>query len=145
VRRFELYPLLGQSSDGLWYQIELNNNRVIGSRVGWISADFAFVRAADGSESLNGVPVTFDFGDGARDSGYVVRPTVFLNLRVAPRLDASVIGEIIPGLPLTVLGRTEDSRWFYIGLGEARGWVAADLVEFDAARVDYGQIVVLTE
>ena len=63
------------------------------------------------------------------------RSSVVLNLRQGPGESYESLGLVPPGEQLRLLGRTEDSGWFYVSMTdsfsaeEEQGWVAGWLVQ----------------
>jgi uncharacterized protein YgiM (DUF1202 family) len=125
VSRFEAYRILGRNSDSTWYQILVDNNRVVGQVVGWVSAEFVRVRSGDAST----IPVTFINTIPAR-TGIRVEATALLNLRSQPSTDAPALGIILPPGRMEVLGRTDDWNWYYVDIEGFLGWVSSDFVVF---------------
>lgn len=54
------------------------------------------------------------------------------NIRQAPNLKASILGQIHAGQIVFLLQRSADSHWFYVAAPEATGWVNASLLSIPA-------------
>ena len=54
------------------------------------------------------------------------------NIRQAPNLKATILGQIHAGQIVFLLKRSADSRWFYVAAPEATGWVSASLLSIPA-------------
>jgi hypothetical protein len=141
VRRFEVYPIIGRTGDDSWYQIVVSNNRIVGEIVGWVNADFVFV------SGTAGIPQTYNISGTPQVTGVTGRATALLNLRAAPSMNSPALGLLVPPARVDILGRTEDSRWYYVFIEDYVGWVSADFIELngDLAVVPVvGNIIVPT-
>lgn len=91
--------------------------------------------AASPSVQLNAPvprPTNLDGLAGARD-GYLIVNTGSLNLRSGDGPQFTIVGRVPSGTELVVLGRNETRTWWFVQVGEIRGWVNG---EFTILRGD---------
>jgi len=69
--------------------------------------------------------------------GCTITATTTLNLRGDPSVKQASIGRVLAGSVLNVLGRSQDSKWWYAvntnGVVQVNGWVSADYVTHNSA------------
>ncbi len=133
IERFERYPIIGRSIDGQWYQIVVDNLRIVGTVVGWVSADWVFVQNAEN------VSVTYGFEGEPILTNYYLRTTTNVILRTAPSTASLGIGLLFGGVRLQIAGITSDAVWWLVYIEGYIGWVHRDFVQLEQ-DVDYGQI-----
>lgn len=111
--------LIGRLEDGAWLQGETASGES-----GWVRADsLAFTLNAD---DLPVITIILPSGQVAASAGG-------LRLRQSPGDSARVIMNLPTLTPVTIEGRTADSRWLLIRTGAgAVGWVAAAFIDTDA-------------
>ncbi|MFN8371614.1 MAG: SH3 domain-containing protein [Anaerolineae bacterium] len=136
IQRYESYPIIGRSISGDWYQIVVDNLRVVGVVVGWVSAEFVNVIRADA------VPVTYGFEGEPILTNYYLRTTANVVLRTAPSTASEGIGLLFGGVRLQIAGITSDGYWWLVYIEGFLGWVNHDFVALEQ-DVDYGQIPVV--
>jgi uncharacterized protein YgiM (DUF1202 family) len=136
IERFERYPIIGRSVSGDWYQIVVDNLRVVGIVVGWVSAEFVRVEQAEN------VPVTYGFEGEPVLTNYFLRTRDNVYLRTAPSTDSLVIGILYGNVRLQIAGITADGAWWLVYLEDFLGWIHRDWVTLEQ-EVDYAQIPVV--
>jgi uncharacterized protein YraI len=139
IERYEQYPIVGRSISGDWYQIVVDNLRVVGIVVGWVSAEWVTV------QNLNLVPVTYGFEGEPILTNYFLHATANVMLRTEPRVDSIAIGVVFATAPMQIAGITSDGNWWLVllgGEGGYLGWVNHDFVSLDQ-DVDYSQIPIV--
>jgi hypothetical protein len=67
-------------------------------------------------------------GLGHLYEGYLIVDTGSLNLRSGDGPQYTIVGRVRGGTELIVLGRNNDRSWWYVQVGEIRGWVNGELV-----------------
>jgi uncharacterized protein YgiM (DUF1202 family) len=111
--------LTGRLEDGAWFQGE-----TAAGESGWVEAD-SLAFALDPAD-LPVITITLPSGQVAASAGG-------LRLRQSPGDSARVIMNLPALTPVTIEGRTADSRWLLIRTGAgAVGWVAAAFIDTDA-------------
>jgi uncharacterized protein YraI len=138
IRRFERYPIIGRSIDGLWYQIIVDNLRIVGTVVGWVSADWVFLDRAEN------VPVTYGYEGEPILTDYYLRTTTNVMFRTAPSTDALAIGVLFGTVRVQIAGITSDYTWWLVYIEGYLGWVHRDFVQLEQ-DVDYGQIPIVDD
>jgi uncharacterized protein YraI len=138
IERYEQYPIIGRSLNGDWYQIVVDNLRVVGVVVGWVSAEWVTV------QNYNLVPVTYGFEGEPILTNYYLRTTANVILRTAPTTNSLGIGILFATTPLQIAGITSDGVWWLVYIEGFMGWVHRDFVELEQ-DVDYAQIPVIDD
>ncbi|HLU11347.1 MAG TPA: PA14 domain-containing protein [Oceanobacillus sp.] len=109
INRFETYPVVGRSDDGLWYQINLGN------QTGWVSSRWVTISG--------NVPATSVPGQ----TGILVTATPYtVNIRSGAGTQHSRIGRLPAGSTAQVIGRNSNNTWWQINYNGIVGWVAAE-------------------
>jgi hypothetical protein len=67
-------------------------------------------------------------GVASTQPGYLIVNSTNVNLRSCDNPNCSRVGIVHGGDELIVLGRNEDTTWWYVQAGEVRGWIFAELV-----------------
>lgn len=67
-------------------------------------------------------------GLAATQEGYLIVNSPNVNLRSCDHPNCARVGIVHGGDELIVLGRNEDTSWWYVQAGEVRGWIFAELV-----------------
>jgi hypothetical protein len=67
-------------------------------------------------------------GIAEEQTGYGIVNTSFANLRSGPAPEFARVAVVSGGDTLVVLGRNEDLTWWYVQVGEVRGWIFNDLI-----------------
>ncbi|MGQ9887257.1 MAG: SH3 domain-containing protein [Aggregatilineales bacterium] len=122
----EQYPVLAQnpSEQGVtWYKITVNG------RTGWSSGRFLTFTTDPSGLPLEGS--VFDTLDNPPDTGVIVVPRAFMNLRPRPTTRLPILADIPWGAELPLLGRTVQggqNRWFQVRYGDQVGWIFAPYV-----------------
>ena len=132
--------VLARTSNSRWIKVQTPDNQV-----GWVSRDYVRVFVP-----LSGVPVE-DTGvtdsapetaapagpqtaapvtapDGATTNGAVIDMAYTLRLRQSPSAIAAVITELAGNTPLNIIGRSNNSEWLNVTVGDLTGWVSARYV-----------------
>ena len=97
-----------------------------------LESDGVFV-VVDGSTSpsvgLNIDPPRPTNPDGLQAfvDGYLLVNTASLNIRSGDGPEYTLVGRVAGGTELIVLGRNEDRTWWFVQVGEIRGWVLGEL------------------
>jgi len=60
--------------------------------------------------------------------GFVIANTGSLNIRSGDGPEYTLVGRVVSGTEMIVLGRNDDRSWWFVQVGEIRGWVNATLV-----------------
>lgn len=82
-------------------------------------------------------------GLAATQAGYLIVNSPNVNLRSCDHPNCARVGIVHGGDELIVLGRNEEATWWYVQVGDVRGWIFAELV---VIRGDLsGTAVVATE
>ena len=114
LNRGAVVSLLGRNADATWAKVQL-----VSGIQGWINGNYL----APGVPLVN-LPVTF----GTTVSNGVVRAT-YLNVRSGPSAGFGVVATLGNRDAVTLLGRTDDSQWLQVRLGNGvEGWVNANFI-----------------
>ncbi|HVO72166.1 MAG TPA: PA14 domain-containing protein [Aggregatilineaceae bacterium] len=114
VSRGQIFPVLGVSSDGGWFEID-----DLGV-VGWVSATYVQIN------NEQAVPIT---GGQPGVTGYTLTSLASLNVRRGPGLGNVRVGALRPGQTAQVIGRNAGSTWWEITYDGVTGWVYAAFSE----------------
>jgi uncharacterized protein YraI len=140
--------VLARTSNSRWIKVQTPENQV-----GWVSRDYVRVFIP-----LSGIPVE-DTGvtdsapesaapaqpetsapvvrpDGATGNGAVIDMAYTLRLRQSPSALAAVITELAGNTPLNIVGRSNNSEWLNVTVGDLSGWVSARYVNVYVPVVD---------
>lgn len=115
VQRSETFPVVGRSSDGLWYQITID---AIAGTKGWVYAPYFTVANPQNLPIVN--------GDVAPYSANV---TLVRNatLHITPDGNQGIVPqEILAGTTTRVIGRNANSIWFEITTENGNRWISLD-------------------
>ena len=114
----ELLPILGRSSDGLWYNVQT----VFGE--GWVSARYLITRNEFGN-----APVTEDTVDETTYVGPVAIVNAgALNIRSGPGAGYTILGRTVGGEQFVILARDAAFLWVQIDTEFGAGWVNRNYV-----------------
>ncbi len=73
--------------------------------------------------------IEIDMSDTAiTDRGYLLVNTSYLNVRSGDGLGYTILGVVSGGDMLPVVGRNEDRSWWFVDIGDVRGWVSGTMV-----------------
>ncbi len=113
----ERYPVLGRSSDGTWWQIQ------VGETVGWVYGHFVRIDEpgivpATSQASTPSVPLT----------PYDLTATATVRIRSNPTTRAAILHQLPRGASADIVARNALSTWWRISYNGLVGWVSADYV-----------------
>ncbi len=117
IARGQTYTVLGRTSDGTWYKLD-----VLGQQ-GWASAAYLAV------SNPAGVPVVSSDAVPVNPNDTLVRAYARLNFRSGPSTAASVLQIIPANTSLKVVGRSADGAWLKVAYAGQEGWVALAVVQ----------------
>jgi uncharacterized protein YraI len=130
VRRGEVYPVVGRTTDSSWWQLNVNGT------IGWASGAWLTVTHGIGVGVITPMPVPTVTPFPGQCPGFLpsrlapgvwgrVTPGLPNNLRAQPSLSAAWIGQIPGGGLFRVLGGpvcADNTAWFQVNFGGAIGW-----------------------
>jgi uncharacterized protein YraI len=109
VQDGQVYPILGRSPDGIWWQIDVNGI------VGWVHSayvDVAFTQdLPEGPSLVDGIAAQ-------------ITPSK-LNMRAGPSLAFNVVRVLPRGTVVRVDGRDATGNWLLITVSGIEGWVSS--------------------
>ncbi len=120
------YPVLGISSDGVWFLVQTPNGQ------GWVNNEFVIFRGA-----FDTVPV-IDLNDAG---GVVQNPIAVVGssaqLYAAPGTNFGLLGTVAGPVEAPIVARTPEFDWVQINTSVGFGWVLASQVTIrgDAALI----------
>jgi uncharacterized protein YraI len=128
INRNERYPVLGQTADGRWFQIDVNG------QVGFVSAVYVFV------ENPAAVPV-LGTGQTAPQATPITGPQVLatpynVRIRQGPSTSTADIGRLPVGQSGRLIGRNASNTWWQIEYAGITGWVSAAFTQLVNADVN---------
>jgi uncharacterized protein YraI len=126
IHLYESYPILGISSDGRWYLIDLKDGRT-----GWVAERYIY-RAEN-----NAVPIIqVQSSTEATTPNIEVtgQATSELKMRSEPRRGEQV-GLIPEGGVVRVLARNSSGSWFYVSYEGIEGWAFSPYIRLTNGRV----------
>ena len=115
VKRGETFPVIGRTSDSLWYQITVD---AIAGTKGWVYASYFNVANPQNLPIVN--------GDVAPYSANV---TLIHNatLHITPNGNQGIVPQAMPaGTTVRVIGRNTNSYWFEITTDNGNRWISLD-------------------
>jgi len=139
----EVYAVVGRTTDGEWWQIQLNDGSAV-----WVNSTFMVL-----PDTFTGdLPITGGGGSvvestaepGAESTAEAVPAgsvlgTVLvnrLNVRSAPTTTSDIVATSTGGQRVAIVGRTADSSWWQVNVDGTTGWVYSVYVEADEAVID---------
>ncbi len=123
---YQSYPILGITSDGKWYLIQLKDGRS-----GWVSERYIY-------RTENNPVVIIDVASSTENTTPNIEVTGIatseLKIRSAPRT-----GEQLGLIPLDgrfrILGRNSSGSWFYVSFDGIEGWAYSPFIRLTNGRV----------
>jgi uncharacterized protein YraI len=106
-------PVTGKSEDGQWWRILWE------AQPGWVSADFVQVTGDPASAPVVSVPLL---------PMAVVPAGDVVNVREGPGTQYDILLRLGPQQSALIIGKSSDSTWWQIRLGNLVGWVSASIV-----------------
>jgi len=117
------FPVLGITSDGLWYGVQTSSGR------GFVSSEFVLFRG-----DANTVPIieysTVPQNQRTIETPIVVINTSFLNVRSGPGAQFTQVFTARGGAEFPVLGLASDGIWYLVQTPVGQGWVNNEFVLF---------------
>jgi anionic cell wall polymer biosynthesis LytR-Cps2A-Psr (LCP) family protein/uncharacterized protein YraI len=124
--------ILGRSIDGTWVNVRFPKS----NRLGWVKAEVVKIVTSSG-QPIVALPTSPPSPTAepivqptpvARAARVVVPSGDVVNLRSGPGTNFRVIGRMFGRQSATIVGKTNDGRWWQIQFGGAAAWVAAEIV-----------------
>ncbi|MBK8135322.1 MAG: SH3 domain-containing protein [Chloroflexi bacterium] len=130
IRRGEVYPVVGSTSDKAWYKLNVNGTE------GWVSGSYILLNNAQSVPNLQDTP-TLNI-----PAGSVATQGIRVNFRNGPSTDGTEILTIIPTYTIVrVVGRNTASSWLQVEYNGRIGWGLATLF-YSPTPLNYGAIPV---
>jgi uncharacterized protein YgiM (DUF1202 family) len=112
--------LNGRNEAATWVHVYLPDGRS-----GWAAADSSFLPTA----AINDLPILTPFLDAPP-----LNLAPFFLVYAGPGFIYDPIDRVTEGQTLSILGRTDDSRWVLVRTADGReGWIAAEIIHIGAA------------
>ncbi len=127
--------ILEQSANGVWLKVQYQPDPEAEVQTGWVRVSNLAV-FADLDNLTAGEEVVIDSGEEAEAEDEVASPEETLgsaivlanrlNVRAGPGTDQAVVAALVSGEQVQLVGRTENSQWLKVQLGNGNsGWAAA--------------------
>ena len=111
INRGESYPVVAESPDGVWVQLNINGT------LGWVSSLYVTIRGGTPAQPAPSDPM--------------LTTTSNVNLRSGPSLISNVINVVPYRQRVPIVGRNVSGSWWNIRYNNQTGWISGAYVVLD--------------